>query len=430
MEGVNDLLRFWTKLTEHMRVLVVLAVTMALIFCFIRISYAEDRVGYRTINETWLYALVSENGKYPIIAFVPRRASVFSEDRNTKQYIDKLNLEVVHVITQYGVEGLIPARDLSIIKRRAGNSNITFHGTYKLCRDIWCDTREPGTFWTVYPGETFSVTPRSENKDILEVLGREGKVTGYIRADEVTNGKGQNTIIMSDQRLPRYDIREIAVKSLTVSCSHDVFRTKGSKYTPNVEDIDKDAIRRVLQAFPMAQIVEGQEKEFRLEMNADVGGGNREEHFSILSINDKWKNSKFEMVVRFIFSCEFDEYGSTKLRYIDEVNIVKLEDGSSIQILRLHRYYRLSVPQFSIIRDRAGGPFLVSVNSGEQYNGALDSLTKIFDNDRHMAGYFLGKLNRTCLSDRERFCTRHRYGETLGWVNDQIDEWRNRAGRD
>ena len=174
-----------------------------------------DRKPYYVINETYALSINLFANRYPIIAFLPRRYLVYTENRFLYKKISKRNY--VEAITQDGVNVLVLSSDISksTFNDAFGDSEIIFNAGFQLCKTLACSPDQPEDYLTIRRGDSFKI--KSSKQGLLQLAGQD-EIVGFVGEAKLEEMIESGQVTRADVVHPRYSIEKQEVSVLSTTC--------------------------------------------------------------------------------------------------------------------------------------------------------------------------------------------------------------------
>jgi hypothetical protein len=254
---------------------------------------------YFAFEESFALSCKPENGRYPIITFIPRTMLLYISDRN--KYITISERQYLKATTQDGIEVFVDATTVSmeIFKKTIGSHEIIFNYPKELCRSIGCDKDVPEEVWKIHSGDAFKMFKASTH-DFYKLEGnRYGqKIIGYINKKELDEMTLCGITTRADKTHPKYTIKREISNELSTCCGETIKKGTIKKLGVGVE-IDLS----ILKAFGLGVKTE-LGADVQTEISKEYGSANSKFSFFVYHVENNRTGEKYKLIAQVIYECK------------------------------------------------------------------------------------------------------------------------------
>lgn len=383
----------------------------------------------------------SEDGGYPITAYLPPRTLLFNIDH------EKPDLTVgtiySYAVTQDGVPiALINPDNRPVISRGplvcsntspfpdCGADLLVFHADHDLCRDKSCSGI--GNLLSVNPGDVAEIVDYDDT--FVELAINRGElIAAFLSHEQLSNAESEAVVTrvkLSDAALnhPHF-VAEVTRSSLTSTACGELPRSSRSERpVSRVDELIIDALdlgnvdrsNATREGYAVVSF-DGLGREFEpasqdSEESGQIGEKWEHRYYYFSSQREDFPDRAF--VAQIVYRC--NKTGSvSQTDFVKYVNLVEIDDDGVANRTKLNHWMTLNgeydLDEYRVkLRSETRDPYLWSVNTPEQYFDLIKRISVAFEN-RALAGYFYSEFNRSCRSQTRssRLCTDYELGKDI-----------------
>lgn len=371
-------------------------------------GYAQDDP-YWAIEESFALSPEPYQGRYTVVAFIPRTFLLFDIDTEEPPD-DILRRPYAAATTQDGVRVYMLEAAISEhpFTDWRGDQDLIFNTRIDVCRSSICDLGNDDDTFAINAGEAFVKHQVNEQLFRLEGIRMVGaatqKVEGFISKSRLADLNERAIVTRMDLAQPRYDIQKYVSKELSLGCDEQY--NVGDEQITRALSKEDEVIR---DAFGIAS-VSGDGNTVTLRFEKNIGGSDQAIEYRHYTINDNSidaaggteKPTVQHIAMQIEIECE--QVGAE----LDKIRYTSVVAWNATKGIRYGPYSPEGTP--TNLKPYTKAPYLYSINNARQYKDLMETLGESI-RDRAIAGYFLSEFNRSCNGEarKSEICASHSY---------------------